>query len=437
MNIEHLYSHASEIAVLGTMLAQPLEVIDEVTSTLSKADFFVSAHQEVFSVLVDMHGSEAIDVQTVHQRLSERKLASTVGSPGILAECLTGFASHLNVSAYVKTVKRKSLLRALKALGTQIDEDVTEMPDELEKIIDRAEITLGGIAEPSRTPQIYNAKALTARFEAHLGQIDRGERLGAVKTGYASLDRINGGLKPNGMHVIGGRSGLGKTTVMLNLAENLCKMGTGVGIISLEMDDHELMSSIYSFMSDINSRRFKEKLDSEQWNSVRWATEKINGWNIQVDDCTLVDVHSMRHKARKMVKDGAQVIMVDYLQLLDDSASDKKHRNRAESVAEMSRSIKLLGKELNVPMIIGAQLNRQAAQGEPGMHQLRESGAIEQDADVVILLRQRDEADKSPRPIITWNIAKWRGGEANIDLDFIFDKTRQRFHEQTPRTTLG
>jgi replicative DNA helicase len=377
------HSPEAEKAVLGCCLAQPNEVMDEVYSVLSADDFFSGAFQEIFKALGAMRGSEAIDVMTVHHYLEAKKLAAPLGSPGILAELLVGFATHLNIGSYIRIVKDKSRLRQLQAHCQKTLDDIGEMPDSVPSVMERAEKGIMEITEPGRSPSICNATGLTASFEAYLGQIDRGERFAAVKTGYSALDRINGGLKPGGMHVIGGRTGLGKSTVMFNLAENLCEAGTGVGIISLEMSRDEVAASIYSFMADINSRRFKDKLDEEQWNSVRWASGRINKWNLQIDDCSLVDVFSMRHKVRKMVKDGAGVVFIDYLQLMESREPSGKQQNRAMEVAEMSRSIKLLAKETGVPIVIGAQLNRQAAQGEPGLHQLRESGAIEQDADGV------------------------------------------------------
>jgi replicative DNA helicase len=229
------------------------------------------------------------------------------------------------------------------------------------------------------------------------------------------------------MHVVGARPGMGKTTVLLNLMDNLCTAGRGVGIISLEMDHLELMAGIYAFQANINSRRFKEKLGPEEWDGVRYASSKVKNWNLQVDDCSLLDVNGLRHKARKMVANGAEVLEIDYLQLLQAPDDSRKVRNRAEDVAEMSRTIKLLAKELHIPIIVGAQLNREAAGSAPGSHMLRESGAVEQDADVIILLRQKDEEARGEQVSILWNIAKWRGGVAGFDLEFLFNKPRQRF----------
>lgn len=426
-----LYSGEAEQAVLGSMLAQPIDVMDSVLASLRAEDFFVPAHVEIFDAMRGMYLNKVpIDIMLLHQRLADEKLAEAVGSPDILGDLLTGFVTHLNVGSYIQIVKHKSLLRILQAKCSTIIKDIADNPDDVAGIIDRAEKSIIEVAEPDKLPSIRDATQLTAAFEEHLGRIQRGESLGAVKTHYSSFDRINGGLKTNGFHVIGARSGMGKTTAMLNLAENFCKNGTGVGMISLEMDHIEYMTGIYAFMADINSRAFKAQLNDEQRESVAWATKQINGWSLQVDDCSLVDINRMRHICRKMAKEGADVLMIDYLQLIESEDEGAK-RTRADQVSAMSRAIKLLSRELRRPIIVGAQLNRQAADDMPSLHHLRESGAVEQDADVVLLLRQKDPKDKSDRPIICWNFAKWRGGRAGLDLDFVFDKSRNRFHETT------
>ena len=434
MDITALYSAAAEKAVLGTMLNEPHQTMDLALAGLKAEYFFVPAHIEIFDALRGMWSNKmAIEVELLHQWLADRGLAEACGSPGILGELMTSYASHLNVGSYIAIVRKKAQARALNDRARAIIQDVLDNPDDIDGAITRAESSIMQVAESDSMPSIRDAVALVASWEHNQGQIQRGEKVAAVKTGYHSFDKINGGLKPGGFHVFGARPGMGKTTAMLNLGENLCKIGNGVGMITLEMSHLEYMDGIYSFMADINSRAFKAKLTEDQLKDVAWASDKIKQWNLQVDDCTLVDIHRMRHVARKMVKNGAGVIMIDYLQLLE-SEDENARRNRAEQVSAMSRAIKLLARELGVPIIVGAQLNRQASDDkEPGLHNLRESGAVEQDADVVILLRQKDPKDKSDRPIICWHFAKWRGGRAGgLDLDFVFDKSRQRFHETTP-----
>ena len=430
-----LYSTEAEKAVLGCMLAQPGDVIDDASSALSRDDFFIPAHQEIFEAIVGMSRNDMpVDMMTVNQWLIDRKLAEAVGSPGILAELMVGFATHLNVGSYMQIVKDKSLLRSLQLVCSTIVQDIVDLPDSVPDVLDRAEQAILSICDLTNKGTILRAVELTSRFEEHIGAIARGEKQATIKTGYQCIDRVNGGLKPGGMHVFGARPGLGKTTAQLNLLENLCEANVGVGMISLEMDHLELMTSIYGFKADINTRRFKDRLSPDEEERVRLAGQKIQNWPLQVDDCTLLDIHGMRHKARKMWQHGMKVLMIDYLQLMQAPDDSRRSRNRAEEVAEMSRSIKLLAKELNIPIIIGAQLNRLAAGGgDPGMHMLRESGAVEQDADVIIILKLKSEEERGPKVTVQWAIEKWRGGEAGFDLDFIFDKTRQRFSELSYR----
>ncbi len=428
-----LYSAEAELAVLGGMLLEPSKVFDQVTDVLKAEDFFVPAHIEIFDALKGMKANGiAIDVALLHQWLADQGLAEQCGSPGILGDLMGAFTTHHAIPSYLKVVQDKSRLRRLRDACGQIMQDLIDNPSDVAKLVDRAEKAIFSVGNLDQEAPALNAGQLTASFMEHLGQIQRGEKKAYVKTGYACLDRVNGGFKPGGFHVFGARSGVGKTTIALNFAENLCSAGEGVGIISLEMEANELMAAIYAFMADIDSRAFKAKLTEEQQAEVKWANEKIEKWNLQVDDCSLMDIHRMRHKCRQMVKNGAQVLIIDYLQLLESDDENAK-KSRHEQVSAMSRAIKLLGKELKVPIIVGAQLNREAAGKEPGLHNMRESGAIEQDADVVFLLRMADDNDKGPRPIVKCNIAKWRGGRAGFDVDFIFDKARNRFIETTPR----
>lgn len=428
-----LYSAEAELAVLGGMLLDPAKVFALVTDTLRPDDFFVPAHIEIFDALMGMKANGiAIDAALLHHWLTDQGLAEECGSPGILGDLMGAFTTHHSTPSYLKIVQDKSKLRKLRDACGQIMQDIMDDPSDVPKIIDRAEKAIFLVGNVAQEAPALNAGQLTAAFMEHLGQIQRGEKKAYVKTGYACIDRVNGGFKPKGFHVIGARSGVGKTTIALNFAENLCKNGVGVGIISLEMEANELMAAIYAFMADIDSRAFKAKLTDEQLGDVKWANDAIAQWNLQVDDCSLMDILRMRHKCRQMVKNGAEVLIIDYLQLLESDDEGAK-RSRHEQVSAMSRSIKLLAKELGVPIIVGAQLNRDAAGKEPGLHNLRESGAIEQDADVVLLLRMADESDKGPRPMVKCNVAKWRGGKMNFDLDFIFDKAKNRFIETTPK----
>ncbi|HEX4139819.1 MAG TPA: replicative DNA helicase [Candidatus Methylacidiphilales bacterium] len=461
-----LYSAEAEKAVLGCMMAQPNEVINDATVTLSKEDFFVPAHQEIFGALRDMYNSGlAIDTIAIHQWLTDRKLAEAVGSPGILAELLVGFANHLNVGSYIRIVKEKSLLRCLQLACSTIVQDIAEMPDSVASVLDRAEsaifhVTNLGLTNstvPARE-EIDKAIALIERFQNRRGQLQ------GLPTGFHRLDELTAGWKPGEMIVLAARPGQGKTALALTFARRALeerydeasdawkKPGHAVGMFSLEMTNEQLMLRLLaSFGSESLGRIRSGDLDDQAMQKLRMVAADMREWPLYLDDSSFLSINQLRGKARRMKdRHNIEMLVIDYLQLLRSESQQAKD-NRQNEVAEISRGIKALAKELGIPIIILAQLNRrseEASKGrqEPALHNLRESGAIEQDADVVLMLHRPDpekDEDGNERqhgPIIPYNliIAKQRNGPTD-KLDILFHAPYTRFddpvrHETRSRT---
>ncbi len=458
-----LYSAEAEKAVLGCMMAQPNEVINDATVTLLKEDFFVPAHQEIFGALRDMYNStQAIDTIAVHQWLTDRKLAEAVGSPGILAELLVGFANHLNVGSYIRIVKEKSLLRCLQLACSTIVQDIAEMPDSVASVLDRAEsaifhVTNLGLTQstvPARE-EIDKALALIESFQK------KTRKFQGIQTGFHKLDEATSGWKPGEMIVLAARPGQGKTALALTFARRALeerydeatdgykKPGHGVGVFSLEMTNEQLMLRLLaSYGSESLGRIRSGNLDDHSMQKLRLIAADMREWPLYLDDSSFLSINQLRGKARRM-KDryNIELLIIDYLQLLRSDSAQAKD-NRQNEVAEISRGIKALAKELSIPIIILAQLNRRSeeAKQEPALHNLRESGAIEQDADVVLMLhRPNPEKDDEDNPIPTGEIipynliiAKQRNGPTD-KLDILFHAPYTRFddpvrHETRSRT---
>jgi replicative DNA helicase len=457
-----LYSAEAEKAVLGCMMAQPHEVIVEVIESLIKDDFFDPAHQEIFAALRDMDSSsQSIDVMTIHQWLTDRKLAETVGSPGILGDLLTGFATHLNVGSYIKIVKEKSLLRCLQRACSTIVQDITDMPDSVASVLDRAEsaifhVTNMGMTQstvPARD-EIDKAIKLIENFQNRKGHLQ------GLPTGFHKLDELTAGWKPGEMIVLAARPGQGKTALALTFARHALdqrydeatdawkKPGHAVGMFSLEMTNEQLMLRLLaSYGSESLGRIRSGDLDEHSMQKLRMVAADMREWPLYLDDSSFLSINQLRGKARRM-KDryGIEMLVIDYLQLLR-SESEQAAANRQNEVAEISRGIKALAKELKIPIIILAQLNRrseEASKGrsEPALHNLRESGAIEQDADVVLLLHRPDpEKDEEGNerqvgPVIPYNliIAKQRNGPTD-KLDILFHAPYTRFDDPVRHET--
>ncbi len=458
-----LYAAEAEKAVLGCMMAQPHEVIDEVTNALSKEDFFVPAHKEIFEALCEMHNlRQAIDVMTIHQWLTDRKLAEAVGSPGILGDLLTGFATHLNVGTYIRTVKDKSLLRCLQGACSDIVADIADHPESVPDVLDRAEtaifkVTNLGITQTtvSASHEIDKAIKLIETFQNRKG------RLPGLQTGFHQLDEYTGGWKAGEMIVLAARPGQGKTALGLTFAQRALrerydeatdawkKPGHAVGMFSLEMTNEQLMLRLLASHASERLQSIRQgQLDEHALQKLRMVGADMKEWPLFLDDSSFLTINQLRAKARRMKdKHHIELLVIDYLQLLS-SVSDQAKENRQNEVAEISRGIKGLAKDLGIPIIILAQLNRRSeeAKAEPALHNLRESGAIEQDADVVLLLHRADagkdqdgnevqHGDIIPYKLI---IAKQRNGPTDR-LDIMFHAPYTRFddpvrHETRART---
>jgi replicative DNA helicase len=448
-----LYSAEAEKAVLGCMMAQPAEVINDATVALMKEDFFVPAHQEIFGAMRDMYNnSQAIDVMTIHQYLVDRKLAEAVGSPGILAELLVGFATHLNVGSYIQIVKDKSLLRSLQLACSTIVQDISDMPDSVPDVLDRAEsaifhVTNLGLTQStvSARQEIDKAIALIEDFQNRKGHLH------GLPTGFHKLDELTAGWKAGEMIVLAARPGQGKTALALTFARHALdqrydeasdswkKPGHPVGMFSLEMTNEQLMLRLLASYGSESLQRIRQgDLDEHSLQKLRLIAADMKEWPLYLDDSSFLTINQLRGKARRM-KDrfGIEMLVIDYLQLLRSESAQAKD-NRQNEVAEISRGIKALAKELSIPIIILAQLNRRSeeAKAEPALHNLRESGAIEQDADVVLLLH-RNEPDKDEDgnaapsgPVIPYklNIAKQRNGPTD-KLDILFHAPYTRFDD--------
>ena len=454
-----LYSAEAEKAVLGCMMAQPAEVINDATEALLKPDFFVPAHQEIFGALRDMaNSSQAIDVMTIHQWLTDRKLAEAVGSPGILAELLVGFATHLNVGSYIKIVKEKSLLRTLQLACSTIVQDIAEMPDSVAEVLDRAETAIFKVTDTGLTNSTVEARVeidkaikLIENFQNRKGHLQ------GLPTGFHKLDELTAGWKAGEMIVLAARPGQGKTALALTFARHALdqrydeatdawrKPGHSVGMFSLEMTNEQLMLRLLaSFGSESLQRIRSGELDDHAMQKLRMVAADMREWPLYLDDSSFLTINQLRGKARRMKdRHKIEMLVIDYLQLLRSESAQAKD-NRQNEVAEISRGIKALAKELEIPIIILAQLNRRSeeAKAEPALHNLRESGAIEQDADVVLLLhridaeKDEDGNERQVGPVIPYslNIAKQRNGPTDR-LDILFHAPYTRFDDPVRHET--
>jgi replicative DNA helicase len=447
-----IQSPEAERALLGAMLSQPDDVIDMATEQLTKEDFFNAAHQILFQVLVDMRqAAKGIDLATVTQWLDDRKLADVTGGPALLGDLAAGVVSVMTAPAHIATVRDKSTLRGLQQAAAQIAYMTQERAHECPEVVDEAERLVFGIAERSlkrttRTSReaVLEAVDLIQRLAESRGRCD------GIASGFGEIDELTTGFKPGEMIVVAARPGVGKTAFALSMAKNMLKErydvqadrfvkpGHAVGMFSLEMTTQQLMLRMLASHASLSLQKIRKgQLSGSDLVALSAVADEVSLLPLFIDESSVLSINQLRAKARRMVhQHGVEVIIIDYLQLLI-STSEKAKDNRQVEVAEISRGIKALSLELKIPIIVLAQLNRKPEEGnhEPALHHLRESGSIEQDADVVMMLsRVAGEENQAPGGALRarLNIAKQRNGPTDkIDLFFLSEFTR---FESIPRS---
>ncbi|MDD4933446.1 MAG: replicative DNA helicase [Methylacidiphilaceae bacterium] len=424
-----LYSAEAERAVLGSLLLHPDLVLNQAFESLSSEDFFVPAHRILFDLFRTMDARhQAIDVLTVHQSLVDSNLAAEVGSPAILAELTASFSSHLNIGTYLQLVKDKSLLRHLHRACSSIVQRIIDEPQSTSAVLDHAEREIFRVTNLSLT---RSTVPVSVELRRALDLIDsfhqRKGKLFGIPTGFYELDGLTTGWQKGDMIVLAARPGVGKTALGLSLARQAIRQrydvekdawvqpGHPVGFFSLEMTNAQIMLRLLASVASESLHKIRRgELDDSALEKLRRISADAQEWPLYLDDSSGLTIHQLRAKARRM-KDQYKIelLIVDYLQLLR-SDSPQARENRQVEIAEISRGLKGLAKELDIPVIVLAQLNRRVEEGkaEPALHHLRESGAIEQDADVVLLLHRLDSEEESPPTEIPYflHVAKQRNG---------------------------
>ncbi len=433
-----MYSEEAEKAVLGSMLARPDIVVDEVSDVLKRDDFFVPAHQEVFEAIQTLHNNgKAIDITTLHDYLTVKKLADVVGSPGILAELAAGLATHLNVGSYIAIVKDKSLLRHLQHACAEIVTDVASGECSVSEVLNRAEARIFALNDCQKAARVTDMHTgVTAALERLRELSERPNRLVGISTGLNQLNAYTNGWRGGQMIVVAARPGKGKTALAWGFGkaaaerrwdeaqEREVEPGHPVHIFSAEMSADELMERALADACSVEMNRLQTGDVKEELQKIEtMAWERVARWPITIDDSSGLSLSTIRSRSRRAVRErGVKLIIIDYLQLL---LPDVESKNREREVAEMSRGIKQLAKELDIPIIVLAQLSRKCEEEnrEPKPSDLRESGSIEQDADKIIFIHWFKDGT------FGLLIRKQRGGIGWVDVPVKWDGCYQRFSD--------
>ena len=411
---------AAEQSVLGAMLLSK-NAIDPATDLLEPRDFYRPAHETIFECITDLSGrGEPADAITVAAELTRRGEIARVGGAAYLHDLVQGVPIAANVDYYAEIVHEKAVLRRLVEVGQQVAQLGQSGTGEIQDIVDRAQKAVLDV-DGTKSGEDYNVLSdLMSSTIDELEELEtRSGEVHGVMSGFPDLDRLTTGFKPGQMIVVAARPGVGKSTLGLDFVRNASiRQGLTSAIFSLEMTGSEIAMRLLSAEAKVAIHHMRAgSMSGRDWDAIGRAMATVQAAPIVIDDSPNMTMPEIRSKARRIKKQhGLDFIVLDYLQLM---TSGKKVENRQVEVSEFSRQIKLLAKELEVPVVAISQLNRgseQRTDKTPQISDLRESGSIEQDADIVMLLNRPDAhgAGESERPgeadII---VAKNRSGPVN------------------------
>ena len=389
------FSLIAEQSLLGSIMIDPAS-LDLIADMINASDFYISEHTQIYLALQELFliNSE-IDVVTLIDMLVRKGIYDKSGGEDYLKTLCEVVPSALNVKDYAKIVKEKSVLRQLITVSGEISETAYSEQEEVAHILDAAENKIFAIAQGRETKTFRHIREVLMDVHGHLRDLQENpEGMQGTKTGFSGLDKVLVGMGNSDLVLVGARPGMGKTSFVLNIGTNVAlQTKKAVCIFSLEMSCEQLVSRVLSSEAMVDSVALRSgKLSSDDWDKLAAVSSKLAGTEILIDDTTGITVTGMKAKLRRVKNLG--LVVIDYLQLMQ---SDSKNDNRVQEVSEISRGLKLMAKELNVPVVCCAQLSRgpeSRTDKKPMLSDLRDSGAIEQDADVVMFL-YRDEYYKT------------------------------------------
>jgi replicative DNA helicase len=417
----------AEQAVLGAIFLEPssLTVASEV---LIPEDFYRAAHQKIFNAMLKLNDEgKVVDLVTVTEELAAAKLIEDTGGVSYLSELASSVPTAANIEYYARIVEEKSLLRRLIRTATEIASDGYSREDEVEALLSEAEKNILAVAQRKNAGSFHNIKDVLVRTYDNIEEMhNRVGDITGISTGFAELDRMTAGFQRNDLIIVGARPSVGKTAFALNIAANVAtKTNENVAIFSLEMGAEQLVMRMLCSEGNIDAQRLRTgSLTDDDWGKLTMAMGSLSNSGIFIDDTPGVRISDIRSKCRRLKQEhGLGMILIDYLQLI--LGSGRSGENRQQEVSEISRSLKQLARELQIPVIALSQLSlgvEQRQDKRPMMSDIRESGSIEQDADIVAFLYRDDYYDKESenKNIIEIIIAKQRNGPTGtVSLAFV------------------
>jgi len=412
--------------VLGSVLINP-EAYYDVAHFLKADDFYIHRHRWIWETFTRLHERRVpIDSLTVTEELEQLGQLAEVGGPAYLAALISNVPTSLHAEAYGRIVEESAIRRRMLTAANDIAKLAYQLDTSVESVMNDAEKAVFRVSERRTTRDLQRIQQVLSDYYDRIDQLaSRGEETLGVPTGFTDLDRLLGGLQPSDFLIVAGRPGSGKTAFMLSAAKNAAQTHKKhVAIFSLEMSNEQLVQRLISQETGIDSQRLRSgKLQEEEWPVFTHAIEVLSDTVIFLDDTPSLTPMQLRTKCRRLhLEFQLDLVLVDYLQLM---SSGTRSENRVQEVSYISRNMKVLARELNVPVLAAAQLSRaieQRQEKEPQLSDLRESGSLEQDSDIVMFIHRPElyEKDTMLKNVAQIKIAKHRNGPVGtVELVFL------------------
>jgi replicative DNA helicase len=426
----------AEMGVLGSMLLSQ-EAVHLARERLAEESFYKLAHQDVFGALVQLtEENNPADLILLRDELNRRERLEKVGGQAYLLELMEAVPTSANAEYYIEIVRQHALRRQLIETAASIQKRAYANSEQVDDLLDEAEAHILAVRrsrDSARTREINDVlQNIVARLEElhqHPGQLT------GLASGYYDLDDMTGGFQPGELVVVAARPSMGKTSLALNVLHHVSAVQRRpAALFSLEMPAEQIVSNFLCVHNRLDTHDFRRgTLQAKDWSALEASLDDLVGLPLYIDDSPTLRVLDLRGRARRLVhRQQVEIIVVDYLQLM---SSNSRHENRATEVAEISQGLKALARELSVPVIAVAQLSRRVEQEQrrPRLSDLRESGAIEQDADVVLLLHRPQEFGEEPDEMVGNEadliVAKQRNGPTGV-VRLVFQKRYLRFESR-------
>ena len=440
------HSVEAEQSVLGGIFLKA-ESLYSLVDILSPDDFYIPAHKIIFSAVLELFRKNApVDLLTVAEQLKNSGTLEAAGGAAYIAELAQSFVSAANAEYFATVVRDKSLVRSLIDSCSNIIASCFDPSREVQEILDESEQAVFAVSERTTRKNFKTAKELTgAVFTDLTNRMNHNETVTGVTTGYVRLDAMPSGLQPSDLIIVAARPSMGKTAFVLNMAMRAAiRREVSVAIYSLEMSAESLMMRMLCAQGKVDlSKLRKNYLDDEDWQKIQQAADVLSEAPIYIDDTPAISPLELRARTRRLKAErGVDLVIVDYLQLMRGS---KRTDSREQEISEISRSLKAMAKELNIPVVALSQLNRKLEERKlddrrPILSDLRESGAIEQDADVIMFiyraaayLKSTERPPVDPAEII---IGKQRNGPVGT-VELLYIPAYTAFEDMTSHAPVG